>query len=62
VTKKELDELRNAFGDYVASEGCSCCQDEGEHKRALARIAKVLKIPKYKDGSGYDTFRFRSKR
>ena len=57
--KKEINlkELRKAIADYIQSEGCSCCEgiNHDEHKEILA---KILKIPKHKDGSGYNFNKF----
>lgn len=46
-------EVRQAVADYIASEGCSCCEghDHKDHKDALG---KLLNVKKYSDGSGYD--------
>lgn len=52
--------LRTAVADYMRSEGCSCCQGDS-HEDDLERIAKLLNVPKYPDGSGYDFSRYRSK-
>ena len=57
----KLHELRNAIADYVCSEGCTCCQDIEAHTKAKERIAKLLRVPKYKDGSGYNFRSFRTK-
>ena len=54
--------MRRAFADYVASEGCSCCQNTEAHEKAAKRIAKLLDVPKYADDSGYDFLRFRTPR
>lgn len=54
-------ELRNAIADYMRAEGCSCCRAIEPHAEAAARIAKLLNVPKYKDGSGYDFYKFVSK-
>lgn len=58
---KEIKEIRTAVADYMYSEGCSCCEgnDHGEHK---ARLGKLLKVPPYSDGSGYDFSKFRTKK
>jgi len=58
MTKKELAELRNAFADYKYSEGCSCCRDLKRHDEAAIRLAKLLKVPPYKDGSGFHFTKF----
>ena len=58
--KKVRDALRTALADYVASEGCSCCRDSEAHEEAARKLAVILGVPKFKDGSGYDFWRFRS--
>jgi methionine aminopeptidase len=55
-----LAKLRRAVADYMASEGCSCCRDIDRHEAAKAVLAALLKVPKYKDGSGYDFYRFKT--
>lgn len=62
MREKELNELRTAIADYMSSEGCSCCQDIGQHKVNQERIAKILKVPAYSDGSGYDFSPFKTPR
>jgi hypothetical protein len=52
--KNTRTHIRQAFADYMASEGCSCCRREEEHSNALVRLAKLLRMRKYKDGSGID--------
>lgn len=56
--KKFRAEMRHAVADYMASEGCGCCEDYDGHKEHKARLAKMLNIPKYGDGSGYDFGRY----
>lgn len=51
--------IRNAIADYMSSEGCSCCEG-ADHDKHQERIAKLLNVPKYKDGSGYDFYKFNS--
>lgn len=53
-------EVRRLLADYMWSEGCSCCQGDN-HDKHKAALAKLLKVPRYKDGSGYDFPRFISK-
>lgn len=50
--------VRNALGDYVRSEGCSCCESTEAHKSAAERLAKLLGVEPYDDGSGYDFYRY----
>lgn len=54
-----LAAIRRAFADYYASEGCSCCQGR-DHKTHAAALAKLLRVPRYKDGSGFDFYKFRT--
>ena len=58
---KKLQEIRQAVADYMQSEGCSCCQDVEAHNYTAARLAKLLDVPEYDDGSGYNFSRFVSK-
>lgn len=62
MTKKERDKIRTAVANYMKSEGCGCCSDYGEHKRDKDELGKLLRIPKYKDKSGYDFRRFVSQK
>lgn len=55
-----LPEIRRAVADYMQSEGCSCCQDIDGHREHKKTLAKLLKVPKYNDGSGYDFGRFKT--
>ncbi len=58
--RKLRAEMRQAVADYMSSEGCSCCQDVGRHEENEIKLAKLLNIPKYDDGSGYDFSRYRT--
>lgn len=60
MTKLERDILRTALADYMWSEGCECCQDSGAHNAARDRLAKLLNVKKYKDGSGWNFQRYRT--
>ena len=53
--------IRRAIANYMRSEGCSCCQDIDGHEKHLKRVARLLSVPKYDDGSGYDFGPFESK-
>ena len=57
----KLVDIRRALADYIGSEGCDCCQNREPHRAAEAVLAKLLRVPKYKDGSGFDFARFRTK-
>ena len=46
--------VRRAVADYMKSEGCSCCRDIDAHEKHAAALARLLKVPMYDDGSGWD--------
>lgn len=54
-------QVRQAIADYMYAEGCSCCRNIDAHREAAARLAGLLQVPKYSDGSGFDFYRFQSK-
>lgn len=56
-----IREIRRALADYMQSEGCSCCQDVEAHAEASRRLAKLLRIPRYEDGSGFDFRKYLTK-
>lgn len=53
--------IRKAIADYMSSEGCGCCSgsDHGEDENV---IGKLLNVPMYRDKSGYNFSKFRSKK
>jgi len=59
MTRQERDNLRSALADYMRAEGCSCCRDNDAHAEAASRLAKLLRVPKYTDGSGWNFGKFR---
>ena len=58
----KVRDIRQAVADYMASEGCSCCRDTEGHVENAKRLAKLLGVPRYKDRSGYDFSKFRTKK
>lgn len=56
-----LKQIRQALADYMRSEGCECCRDDAAHRIAEERLAKLLRVSKYKDGSGYDWVKHQTK-
>lgn len=56
-----IKNIRQAVADYMSSEGCACCQNVPAHEQHKAILAKLLHVPKYADGSGYDFARFKTK-
>lgn len=61
MKKEELKKIRQAVSDLYCSAGCSCCRDDIRWEEAQKKLAKLLDIPMYKDKSGYDFYKFRSK-
>ena len=55
-------EVRQAFGDYVSTEGCSCCQDVEGHEKASNRPGELLNADQYDDDSGYDWYKYATER
>ena len=60
MTPKERAEIRQMIADYMSSEGCGCCRNHEAHEKHTKALAKVLKVRKYEDGSGYDFAHYRS--
>jgi len=58
--RKFKAELRQAIADYMWSEGCSCCRDSEAHEIHEERLAKLLRVKEYDDGSGYNFSLYRS--
>ena len=53
---KKIDKIRLAFCNYVRTEGCSCCEHDSHQKEDKEIICRLLKIPRYKDNSGWDIY------
>lgn len=53
VSGSLLSEIRQAVAAYMWSEGCSCCRSDN-HDENGERLAVLLGVKKYEDGSGYD--------
>lgn len=58
---KKLEKIRRAVANYMQSEGCSCCRGK-DHDKHAARLAKLLDVPEYEDGSGHDFGRYATPR
>jgi hypothetical protein len=57
-----LKQIRQVLADYMWSEGCvGCCGNSEKHTEAEKKLAKLLKIPAYKDKSGYEFLKFKTK-
>lgn len=52
-TIKLKKQLRRAVANYMRSEGCDCCRGH-KHGEYEKRLAKLLDVEKYDDGSGFD--------
>lgn len=55
---EKLIAIRTAVADYVRSEGCNCCRNHEVHEDAARRLARLLEVPMYADGSGYNFYAF----
>lgn len=53
-------ELRTLVADLVSAAGCACCRDNKKWCETTDKLGKILKVPKYKDGSGYNFYKFKS--
>jgi hypothetical protein len=62
MTRTEKKELRRMVADLLAASGCGCCSDREGWERAQAELAKVLRVPKWLDGSGFNFSKFRTPR
>ena len=51
-------DIRETIANYMQSEGCDCCRDSEKHNESKKRLAKLLSVPQYSDGSGYDFNKF----
>jgi len=56
--KEFREQVRTALSGYIQSEGCSCCRNIEEHKKYEEILGKLLRVEKYKDGSGYDFYKY----
>jgi hypothetical protein len=61
MKKIDIKKLRSLIADYISSEGCSCCRGEN-HNIHKKRIAELLKVPMYKDKSGYNFGKYESRK
>lgn len=61
MTLKQM-KIRQAIADYMWAEGCSCCRNQEAHDEAKQRLAELLEVPAYSDGSGYDFGQFKTPR
>jgi len=60
--KKQIETIRVAFAEYTRTEGCGCCERRDEHEVAARRLAELMEVPPYDDGSGYDFGKFEEAR
>lgn len=59
--KRFRAKMRVALANYMWSEGCSCCENTDKHDEQKAVLGKMLNVPKYDDGSGYEFSRYRDR-
>lgn len=55
-----ISEVREAVADYMRTEGCSCCRDFEGHAINKERLARLLRVDKYSDDSGFDFSKYQS--
>lgn len=60
MDRKERAAMRQAVADYMRTEGCGCCSDREQHDADRAVLAKMLRVPRYPDGSGHNFARFQT--
>lgn len=60
-TTVELESIRRLVADYMYSEGCSCCRGS-DHEKHKEHIALTLRVPQFKDKSGWNFYKFRTAR
>jgi len=53
--RARLAALRVAVATYIRSEGCGCCESS-KHAEHTGELARLLDVPAYSDGSGYDFY------
>lgn len=60
---KQLDrkEVRRLVANLLYASGCGCCGDRDATEAAKESLGKLLRVPKYSDGSGRDFYRYRTK-
>lgn len=54
----EKKEIRFWVASLVRASGCSCCRDDDKWNESLKSLAKLLNVPKYNDGSGFNFHKF----
>lgn len=60
MEQDKLEQIRNAFADYHAAEGCSCCRDNDAHEEASKRLGALLDVEPYEDGSGHNFYKYKT--
>jgi hypothetical protein len=53
---KKSDKIRLLVVQLYCASGCSCCRDDEEWKRCGDALGRLLDIPPYGDGSGFDFY------
>lgn len=60
VKNPSISEIRQAVAAYMNTEGCNCCEAY-DHKENGEKLAILLDVEKYEDGSGYNWFKYTEK-
>ena len=59
--RKKMAEIRRGVADLLRNAGCGCCGDRERRDEAEDRLGRILRVPRYADGSGHDFSRYESK-
>ena len=54
-----MHQIRRLVAEMFCSAGCDCCRDTNEWDRTTEELAKLLEIPAYEDGSGFNFYQVR---
>ncbi len=60
--REQINKIKTAIADYMWTKGCGCCRDIEANTRHEETLGKLLGIEKYKDDSGYDFSKYRTKK
>lgn len=53
---KNMEKIRLLVAQMFCASGCSCCRDDAEWYRTSGELAKLLDVPAFDDGSGFDFY------
>lgn len=56
------EQIREQVSNLVRAAGCGCCRNDEEWKQAQTKLADILNIERYDDDSGWDFYKYATKR